>query len=169
MKLLSMLGSHVQADMDEAVSSTCRMESDSEGLGCGPRDPAFVCPGLHGMRAAEGQVRLEAPRGPEVPENEDGVDSQSPRMARAAEALDSAGAPCQRPARAPLGHFCGVEGATGHRKEELGRAVRGGGWRNHLVFLDIRGLGVTAHVVVTHCRVGELGTCSRSAGQCPYG
>lgn len=168
MKLLSMLGSHVQADMDEAVSSTCRMESDSEGLGCGPRDPAFVCPGLHGVRAAEGQVRLEAPRGPEVPENEDGVDSQSPRMARAAEALDSAGAPCQRPARAPLGHFCGVEGATGHRKEELG-TVRGGGWRNRLVFLDIRGLGVTAHVVVTHCRVGELGTCSRSAGQCPYG
>ncbi|XDA73454.1 hypothetical protein R6Z07F_003677 [Ovis aries] len=55
MKLLSMLGSHVQADMDEAASSTCQMESDSEGLGCGPRDPAFVCPGLHDVRAAEGQ------------------------------------------------------------------------------------------------------------------
>ncbi|XDA73484.1 hypothetical protein R6Z07F_003708 [Ovis aries] len=110
MKLLSMLGSHVQADMDEAASSTCWMESDSEGLGHGPRDPAFVCPGLHDVRAAEGQVRLEALRGPEVPEDEDGVDSQSPRMARAAEALDSAGAPCQHPAGAPLSHFCGVEG-----------------------------------------------------------
>ena len=93
MKLLSMLGSHVQADMDEAVSSTCRMESDSEGLGCGPRDPAFVCLGLHDVRAAEGQVRLEAPRGPEVPENEDGVDSQSPRMARAGEFVVAVSSP----------------------------------------------------------------------------
>ena len=77
--------------MDDATSSTCRMESDSEGLGCNPRDPAFVCPGLHGHVGS--QVRLEAPRGPEVPEDEDGVDSQNPRMARAAEALDSAGCP----------------------------------------------------------------------------
>ncbi|KAG5210985.1 hypothetical protein JEQ12_013414 [Ovis aries] len=44
--------------MDEAASSTCQMESDSEGLGCGPRDPAFVCPGLHDVRAAEGQHDL---------------------------------------------------------------------------------------------------------------
>jgi len=67
------------------------MESDSEGLGCNPRDPAFVCPGLHGHVGS--QVRLEAPRGPEVPEDEDGVDSQNPWMARAAEALDCAGRP----------------------------------------------------------------------------
>ena len=91
MKLLSVLCSHAQADTDDAASSTCRMESDSEGLGCNPRDPEFVCPGLHGHVGS--QVRLEAPRGPEVPEDEDGVDSQNPRMARAAEALDCAGCP----------------------------------------------------------------------------
>ena len=91
MKLLSMLCSHIQADMDDATSSTCRMESDSEGLGCNPRDPAFVCPGLHGHVGS--QVRLEAPQGPKVLEDEDGVDSQNPQMVRAAEALDSAGCP----------------------------------------------------------------------------
>ena len=91
MKLLSMLCSHIQADMDDAALSTCRMESDSEGLGCNPRDPAFVCPGLHGHVGS--QVRLEAPQGPKVLEDEDGVDSQNPQMVRAAEALDSAGRP----------------------------------------------------------------------------
>ena len=39
------------------------------------------------------QVRLEAPQGPKVLEDEDGVDSQNPQMVRAAEALDSAGRP----------------------------------------------------------------------------
>ena len=48
-------------------------------------------PGLH--RHVGSQVRLEAQWGPEVPEDEDGVDSQNPRMARAAEALDCAGRP----------------------------------------------------------------------------
>ena len=91
MKLLSMLCSHAQADMDDAASSTCRMESDSEGLGCNPRDPEFMCPGLHGHVGS--QVWLEAPWGPEVLEDEDGVDSQNPRTARAAEALDCAGRP----------------------------------------------------------------------------
>ena len=66
----------------------------------------------------------------------------------------------------PLGHFCGVEGETGRRKEELGKAVRGGRWHIHLVFLDIRGLGATAPVV-TRCRAEERARAHAARGSIP--
>ena len=66
------------------------------------------------------------------------------------------GTPCQHPALGASAPFCGVEwGALVLGRKGLGKAIREQG--SHLVFLDIRGLWVTAHVDVTRCRVGRAG------------
>lgn len=67
--------------------------ASARGWAAVPETQRSCARGSTDVRAAEGQVLLEAPRRPEVPGDEDGVDSQNPRMARAAAALDSAGRP----------------------------------------------------------------------------
>lgn len=78
--------------------------------------------------------------------------------ARAADALDGARHPTPESgsgASRPLLWVWGGEHWPG--EEETGKGCPRGGVGSHLVFLDIRGLWVTAHVGVTHSRVAGAG------------
>ena len=136
--------------------------ASARGWAAVPETQRSCARGSTDMRAAEGQVLLEAPRRPEVP-GDDGVDSKNPRMARAADALDSAGRPMHW---GPLGHFCGVEGrlVPGRKSWEK---LFGEGVAYSPVFLDVRGLGATAPVVVTRCRAEERARAHEAQGSIP--
>lgn len=79
-----------------------------------------------------------------------------------------------------LAPFVSVEwGTLVPEMEGLGRAVREKGWGSDLLFLDIRGLCVKAHIISSALKLEELAVCAVSTwakallqrplgGSCPW-